>query len=83
MRGEVRVSWHNTLIFEGPKVTILGDNKYGQRLKNGVWNFESEIKDVICMSESFLVQTIDEKIYTWGWNEHGNLGLGDRKDRGD
>ena len=23
----------------------------------------------------------EQKLYTWGWNEHGNLGVGDRKDR--
>jgi secretion-regulating guanine nucleotide exchange factor len=36
------------------------------------------------MSESFacLVKVGEElKLFTWGWNEHGNLGLGDREDR--
>ncbi len=23
---------------------------------------------------------VDDGIYAWGWNEHGNLGLGGRKD---
>ena len=32
------------------------------------------------MAESFIVKYSDY-LYTWGWNEHGNLGLGDKKDR--
>jgi alpha-tubulin suppressor-like RCC1 family protein len=29
------------------------------------------------MSESFLVK-VDDELYGWGWNEHGNLGVGDK-----
>ena len=32
------------------------------------------------MSESFLAIT-SGGLYAWGWNEHGNLGLGDKSDR--
>ena len=42
------------------------------------------IKGIHCMAESFLAVTEkDQKkeLYTWGWNEHGNLGLGDKLDR--
>ena len=35
-----------------------------------------------CMAESFLIVTERQKhLYTWGWNEHGNLALGDKTDR--
>ena len=37
------------------------------------------------MSESFILLSLDEQktdsLYTWGWNEHGNLGHGDKIDR--
>lgn len=36
------------------------------------------------MSESFIaiVKEADQtSLYAWGWNEHGNLGLGDKQDR--
>ena len=37
------------------------------------------------MSESFILHLNEvdesESIYTWGWNEHGNLGHGDKVDR--
>ena len=32
------------------------------------------------MAESFLAYTTNG-LYAWGWNEHGNLGLGDKLDR--
>lgn len=32
------------------------------------------------MSESILLQTGKNDIYIWGWNEHGNLSLGDKLD---
>ena len=37
------------------------------------------------MSESYLVhvkeQNDSQALYSWGWNEHSNLGLGDKQDR--
>ena len=43
------------------------------------------------MAESFVAETLREEskegeetgveLYSWGWNEHGNLGLGDITDR--
>jgi alpha-tubulin suppressor-like RCC1 family protein len=36
------------------------------------------------MSESFVAiteQNAEPAMFTWGWNEHGNLGIGDKKDR--
>jgi alpha-tubulin suppressor-like RCC1 family protein len=36
------------------------------------------------MSESFVAiteQNAEPAVFTWGWNEHGNLGIGDKKDR--
>ncbi len=70
---------------------IIGDNKYGQlstppsELPFSSKLIEIKIKEKVkalhAMSESFIVQGQFDKLYTWGWNEHGNLGLGDIKDR--
>ncbi|CDW87729.1 rcc1 and btb domain-containing protein [Stylonychia lemnae] len=74
---------------------IVGDNKYGQlaqgQQEQDQLKFSSEwqeiiiqeqlIREVYCQSESFVALTNDNKIYSWGWNEHGNLGLDDKLDR--
>lgn len=46
------------------------------------------IKKLICGSEHLIVladmeDDSQKEVYTWGWNEHGNLGLGDKDDRWD
>ena len=37
------------------------------------------------MAESFLAEVAADQevleLYSWGWNEHGNLALGDKVDR--
>jgi alpha-tubulin suppressor-like RCC1 family protein len=32
------------------------------------------------MAESFIVES-EGRLYSWGWNEHGNLALEDKIDR--
>ncbi len=39
------------------------------------------IEKLYASGMGFLSVTDDLKIYTWGWNEHGNLGTGDKIDR--
>ena len=69
---------------------ICGDNKYGQLgmkdKKEGFQqiSFEGNISEIHCMSESYLAKVEREdkfELYAWGWNEHGNLGCGDKEDR--
>ena len=43
--------------------------------------FDEIIDDIYCMSESFIVKTRNNELYSWGWNEHGNLGFGDKINR--
>ena len=35
------------------------------------------------MNESIFITTTDQKLYGWGWNEHGNFGTGDTQDLAD
>ena len=37
--------------------------------------------DIWAQSEGFIVQSVSGKLYSIGWNEHGNLGLGDKNNR--
>ena len=39
------------------------------------------IDQLYSSGESFVSLTTDFKVYSWGWNEHGNLGTGDKIDR--
>ena len=43
--------------------------------------FENDIEKVICLSASYILTTKDKRLFSWGWNEHGNLGSGDKKNR--
>ena len=47
---------------------------------------ECKITKVHCMAESFLAEAESceegsRGLFSWGWNEHGNLGVGDKVDR--
>ena len=71
------------------RVWALGANSYGQ-LGNGSWtasatrpvelaNFAGEnhvIKDIAAGNQTSAALTDDGKLYTWGYNGNGQLGLG-------
>lgn len=45
-------------------------------------DFKEKIDTFHCLAESFIiVENNKNDLYTWGWNEHGNLALGDKIDR--
>lgn len=86
----LRSGWNHNLILvknENCKSTILlsfGRNNYGQlgRTTKEPYdyhplpiNFESQLlKDVCCGSEHNLCLTETGQVWSWGWNEHGQLG---------
>ena len=91
----MKCSWHNTVIYTESQIWMTGCNKYGQ-LGQGTNDIDfskkflpvethGTVNSFHCMSESFILHSINgEKtdfLYTWGWNEHGNLGHGDKVDR--
>ncbi|KAJ1302603.1 hypothetical protein OPQ81_002920 [Rhizoctonia solani] len=71
---------------EGGKVEACGSSNHGQlgRGDNSSVEFApvllpSGVSQLACGSEHVLV-TIDEEVWAWGWNEHGNLGVGHIED---
>lgn len=92
----VGCSWNNTVIWTKKDIYITGDNKYGQLGIGTSDQFRadfqklnlpdaSSIDQVHCLSESFIAISTNsqgkKEVYTWGWNEHGNLATGDKEDR--
>ena len=41
----------------------------------------TEVKRLVTGTEHVLAEAADGRLYAGGWNEHGNLGLGDEVDR--
>ena len=70
------------------EIYVSGDNKYGQLAREKTIKFSNKFNRVdlppatraLVMSESFIAE-VGNDLYTWGWNEHGNLGTGDRTDK--
>lgn len=50
-------------------------------LPNGTIYQGREIDQVACGSEHVVVRLDDDTVLAGGWNEHGNLGVGDQEDR--
>ena len=76
-------SWHNTVWYNQSDLFAWGDNKFGQascgHLKPP--SDSHKISWVGAQSEAFLVEYEGGSTWAWGWNEHGNLGLGDKTNR--
>ena len=66
------MSWNNTVWYGDNNLVVWGDSKFGQIVSA---EFEDKIVEVKAMSESFLA-VVGDNLFGWGWNEHGNLGLG-------
>jgi alpha-tubulin suppressor-like RCC1 family protein len=57
-------------------------SSYYQKSIDGIFNTEEgeRIKELHSVNESFFLVTTSNSLFGWGWNEHGNLGLGTTKD---
>lgn len=38
-------------------------------------------EEICCGAQHCMIRTIDERVFTWGWNEHGMCGVGDEVNR--
>lgn len=85
--------WHTVCISSGGDVYAFGGNQFGQ-LGTGSDQAEAlpmlldapsienvNAKIVSCGARHSAIVTDDGKIFSWGWNKYGQLGLGDVIDR--
>ncbi|XP_044508522.1 ultraviolet-B receptor UVR8-like isoform X2 [Mangifera indica] len=85
--------WHTVCISDGGDVYTFGGNQFGQLGTGGdqaetlprlldapsLKNFHAKI--VSCGARHSAMITGDGKVFCWGWNKYGQLGLGDVIDR--
>lgn len=82
--NEIYCGWNHSVILGNNKhkLILFGRNNYGQlgclnpkSIRNEI-EFVDSIKSVSTGSEHCLVLLQTGKLLAWGWNEHGQLGLG-------
>jgi len=82
--------WNHTLAL-GEHLYSWGRNCYGQlgvgdKMDRDYPSIVQALKGkqliaLVCGSEHNVVLTVNKELFEWGWAEHGQLGLGDEKDR--
>ncbi|CAN1746827.1 Ultraviolet-B receptor UVR8 [Linum perenne] len=83
--------WHTVCISDDGDVYAFGGNQFGQlgtgteqalpRLLDAP-SLENETASILsCGARHSAVVTVDRKVFCWGWNKYGQLGLGDVIDR--
>ncbi|KAJ8542104.1 hypothetical protein K7X08_016970 [Anisodus acutangulus] len=85
--------WHTVCVSADGDVYAFGGNQFGQ-LGTGAEQAETlprlldapslenmHVKVVSCGARHTAVVTGDSKVFCWGWNKYGQLGLGDVIDR--
>ena len=78
---------HFLLLRQDGTVFALGDNCYGVLTGNSDSHITlvntrlNNVKTIACGGFHNLALTNTNEIYSWGWNENGQLGLGDINDR--
>lgn len=89
----VACTWNGTVGWDGDGVWAVGSNTHGQlgrcrpsassrdRIPLGDGNAPPHIQGLVCGSEHTLILTRRGTLYAWGWNEHGNLGVGSLDDQ--
>ncbi|XP_077217335.1 PH, RCC1 and FYVE domains-containing protein 1-like isoform X2 [Tasmannia lanceolata] len=93
MQGIAAGLWHTVCISADGDVYAFGGNQFGQ-LGTGVEQAETlprlleapsleneHAKIVSCGARHSAVVTEEGKVFCWGWNKYGQLGLGDVVDR--
>lgn len=84
-------NWHSLILTDTNKIYVFGDNRYGQlglgdfdkRLIPTLLDFEFDgyISNIQQGGNHSMILTNIGKIYTFGYNIHGQLGLGDTDNR--
>ncbi|XP_043701848.1 ultraviolet-B receptor UVR8-like isoform X1 [Telopea speciosissima] len=93
IRGVAAGLWHTVCISVEGDVYAFGGNQFGQlgtgadqaetlpRLLDAPSLEDKHVKIVSCGARHTAVLTEDRKVFCWGWNKYGQLGLGDVIDR--
>lgn len=88
-------TWNGTVGWDEQGVWAVGSNTHGQlgrstsstpssnphRIPIGDPSTPLHIYQLTCGSEHSLLLTDAGTLYAWGWNEHGNLGIGSVEDQ--
>lgn len=87
---KIYTGWSHTIVLNNGAIFSWGRNTYGQlgclpneRLSS--WqisrmNRVPKIQQIATGSEHAIALTEDASIFCWGWNEHGNCGIGHTRD---
>ena len=84
---EVRCGWFHTLLLTDiGELYIAGKGDFGQQ---GTGNYSNSANfhlllanvDAFASGSEHILALCSGRAYAWGWNEHGNLGLGDSLNR--
>lgn len=86
--SDVASGWnHSVLLLHSGKVLTSGKGDLGQQ-GIGVYSNQNKfscvlenIQKISSGSEHIFAISNKKEIYSWGWNEHGNLGTGDNENR--
>ncbi|KAK8549438.1 hypothetical protein V6N13_027191 [Hibiscus sabdariffa] len=85
--------WHTVCVSANGDVYAFGGNQFGQlgtggdqaetlpRLLDAPSLENTHVKVISCGARHSAIITEDSKIFCWGWNKYGQLGLGDVIDR--
>ena len=84
---QIATAWNGTyLLTEDCRLFSQGSSDHGQLLRGMEANARAAVEipgrvtKVVCGSEHLMIVS-DGRLWVGGWNEHGNLGLGDQRDR--
>ncbi|GHJ86040.1 hypothetical protein NliqN6_2442 [Naganishia liquefaciens] len=92
----VACTWNGTVGWDEKGAWAVGSNTHGQlgrrqlssvsATENDYISFDDlatpvHIQSIVCGSEHTLLLTQQGTLYAWGWNEHGNLGVGSLEDQ--
>ncbi|XP_024027320.1 ultraviolet-B receptor UVR8 isoform X1 [Morus notabilis] len=85
--------WHTVCVSSDGDVYAFGGNQFGQlgtgaeqaetlpRLLDAPSLESTQAKSISCGARHSAIITEDGKVFCWGWNKYGQLGLGDVIDR--
>ena len=73
---QIELGWsHAVILFKCGQLKAFGRNDYGQTSCT-LASENVKISQISSGYEHCLAQSDNQELYSWGWNEHGNCGIG-------